>query len=94
MIRKAVILAAGVGTRLRPFTNKLPKCLVKVAGVPILDNTLAHLASLGTEEIAIVVGHHKEVIIERFGASGFVHPVWPTFDRLIWPTPSVSRFSW
>ena len=27
-------------------------------------------------------------------ADGFVHPVWPTFDRLIWPTPSVSRFSW
>ncbi len=68
-IRKAVILAAGVGNRLRPFTNKLPKCLVQVAGVPILDNTLAHLAALGTEEIVIVVGHHKEVIIERFGAS-------------------------
>ena len=69
MIRKAVILAAGVGNRLRPFTNKLPKCLAQVAGVPILDNTLTHLASLGTEEIAIVVGHHKEVIIERFGSS-------------------------
>ena len=68
-IRKAVILAAGVGDRLRPFTNKLPKCLVQVAGVPILDNTLSHLAALGTEEIAIVVGHHKEVIIDRYGAS-------------------------
>ena len=34
---------------------------------PILDNTLAHLAALGTEEIAIVVGHHKELIIERYG---------------------------
>lgn len=67
-IRKAVILAAGVGDRLRPFTDRLPKCMVPVAGVPILDNTLAHLAALGTEEIAIVVGHHKEVIIERYGA--------------------------
>ena len=66
-IRKAVILAAGVGDRLRPFTNKLPKCLVPVAGVPILDNTLAHLAALGTEDIAVVVGHHKETIIERYG---------------------------
>ena len=66
-IRKAVILAAGVGDRLRPFTNKLPKCLVPVAGVPILDNTLAHLAALGTEDIAVVVGHHKEAIIERYG---------------------------
>jgi histidinol-phosphate/aromatic aminotransferase/cobyric acid decarboxylase-like protein/CTP:phosphocholine cytidylyltransferase-like protein len=66
-IRKAVILAAGIGDRLRPFTNSLPKCMVPVAGVPILNNTLAHLAALGTEEIVIVVGHHKEVIIERYG---------------------------
>ncbi len=57
-IRNAVILAAGVGDRLRPFTDKLPKCLAKVAGVPILDNALAHLAALGTEQVAIVVGHH------------------------------------
>ena len=68
-ISKAVILAAGVGNRLRPFTDKLPKCLVQIAGVPILDNTLAHLAALDTEEIVIVVGHHKEVIIGRFGSS-------------------------
>ena len=32
--------------------------------------------------------------IDRLEPFGFVHPVWPTFDRLIWPTPSVSRFSW
>ena len=68
-VSKAVILAAGVGSRLRPFTDKLPKCLVQIAGVPILDNTLAHLAALETEEIVIVVGHHKEVIIGRFGSS-------------------------
>lgn len=68
-VRKAVILAAGFGDRLRPFTNDNPKCLVPVTGIPILDNTLAHLAALGTEEIVIVVGHKAEVIIERYGAS-------------------------
>jgi histidinol-phosphate/aromatic aminotransferase/cobyric acid decarboxylase-like protein/choline kinase len=68
-IRKAVILAAGIGDRLRPFTNELPKCLVEVAGVPILDNALAHLSSLGTQEVAIVVGHHKTAVIERYGQS-------------------------
>ncbi len=68
-IRKAVILAAGVGDRLRPFTDEFPKALVEVGGVPILDNSLSHLAAVGTEEITIVVGHHKEAIIERYGSS-------------------------
>ena len=68
-IRKAVILAAGVGDRLRPFTDEFPKALAEVGGVPILDNSLSHLAAVGTEEITIVVGHHKEAIIERYGSS-------------------------
>ena len=68
-IRKAVILAAGIGDRLRPFTNQYPKALIEVAGIPIMDNTLAQLASCGTEVVVIVVGHHKEVIIERYGTS-------------------------
>ncbi len=68
-VRKAVILAAGVGDRLRPFTNQFPKALVEVGGVSILDNTLTHLATCGTEEVAIVVGHHKEAILERYGSS-------------------------
>ncbi len=68
-IRKAVILAAGIGDRLRPFTDRAPKALTEVGGVPIMDNTLAHLAHCGTKEVVIVVGHHKEVIIERFGTS-------------------------
>ncbi|MBL4686615.1 MAG: aminotransferase class I/II-fold pyridoxal phosphate-dependent enzyme [Nannocystaceae bacterium] len=66
-VRKAVILAAGIGDRLKPFTDHNPKCLVKVAGVPILENALTHLAALGTESVAIVVGHHKEIIIDTIG---------------------------
>ena len=62
-VRKAIILAAGVGDRLRPFTDKSPKCLAKVAGVPILKNALTQLAAIGVKEVAIVVGHHKEIII-------------------------------
>lgn len=68
-VRKAVILAAGVGDRLRPFTNRFPKAMTEVAGVPIMDNTLANLSHCGTKDVVIVVGHHKEVIIERYGTS-------------------------
>jgi histidinol-phosphate/aromatic aminotransferase/cobyric acid decarboxylase-like protein/choline kinase len=66
-VLKAIILAAGVGDRLRPFTDKNPKCLAEVAGVTILKNALTQLAATGTKEVAIVVGHHKETIIETIG---------------------------
>ena len=66
-IRKAIILAAGVGDRLRPFTQQFPKCLVPVNGVPILVNALTHLSDVGVKEVVIVVGHHKEKIYESIG---------------------------
>jgi len=67
-VRKAVILAAGIGSRLRPFTDEQPKCLVPVNGVPVLVNALTHLANAGVRETIIVVGHLKEKIFERVGA--------------------------
>ncbi len=68
-VTRAVILAAGVGRRLRPFTDDLPKCLVPVNGVPILVNALTQLAAAGVTETVIVVGHLKEKIVERLGDS-------------------------
>jgi choline kinase len=67
VIRKAIILAAGVGDRLQPFTQLFPKCLAPVNGVPILVNALTHLSDAGVNEVVIVVGHHKEKIYERIG---------------------------
>ncbi|MFC1944950.1 phosphocholine cytidylyltransferase family protein, partial [Chloroflexota bacterium] len=66
-VRKAIILAAGTGNRLRPFTDEQPKCLVPVNGVPILVNTLARLANTGIKETIIVTGHLREKILERIG---------------------------
>lgn len=67
--KKAVILAAGVGDRLRPFTQEFPKCMVPVNGVPIIVNALTHLSDVGVTEAVIVVGHHKEKLYELFGDS-------------------------
>ena len=58
---KAVILAAGEGTRLRPLTKNKPKPLVEINGKPILEYTLAELPRT-IEEIVFVVGYKKEKI--------------------------------
>lgn len=60
--RNAVILAAGLGTRLRPLTDNCPKPLIEVHGVPILHNALRQLAAVGVERATIVVGYRSEAI--------------------------------
>ncbi|WP_024510016.1 phosphocholine cytidylyltransferase family protein [Bradyrhizobium sp. ARR65] len=60
--RKAVILAAGLGSRLRPLTDLRPKPLVEVNGTPILHNALRNLQAVGVEEATIVVGYRKDAI--------------------------------
>lgn len=57
MIKKAIILAAGMGTRLSPLTRDLPKCMVRVNDTPILRNSLSHLADAGIEHVVMVVGY-------------------------------------
>ncbi|MHB9288032.1 UTP--glucose-1-phosphate uridylyltransferase AglF [Halobacteriales archaeon Cl-PHB] len=63
---KAVVLAAGKGRRLRPLTDDKPKGMVEVAGKPILTHCFEQLADLGAEELIVVVGYKKEVIISHY----------------------------
>ena len=63
---KAVVLAAGKGTRLRPLTEDKPKGLVEVNDKPIVTHCLEQLAELGAEEFIIVVGYRKEDIISHY----------------------------
>jgi len=64
---KAVVLAAGKGTRLRPLTDETPKALVDVAGRPLLDHVLEQLVGLGISEFVVIVGYRKQQIIDRYG---------------------------
>ncbi|MGK3207659.1 nucleotidyltransferase family protein [Amycolatopsis sp. MEPSY49] len=54
---KAFLLAAGLGTRLRPLTDHLPKCLVPVGGRPMLDIWLDALAEAGVDEVLVNLHH-------------------------------------
>ncbi|MCX4768378.1 phosphocholine cytidylyltransferase family protein [Streptomyces sp. NBC_01260] len=61
-----LVLAAGAGRRLRPYTDTLPKALVPVDGEKtVLDLTLANFAEIGLTEVAIVVGYRKEAVYDR-----------------------------
>jgi NDP-sugar pyrophosphorylase family protein len=64
---KAMVLAAGEGTRLRPLTLALPKPMVPVANVPLLVRTLRLLQSQGITDIALNLYHRPEVIRETLG---------------------------
>jgi choline kinase len=65
---KAVILAAGVGVRLRPLTLSQPKCLVTFRGKSLLRNQLEILEKVGLEECVIVLGHYGKMVVEHFGS--------------------------
>ena len=59
---QAVLLAAGMATRLRPLTNACPKCLLPVNGRSILDRALDVLGGAGLRDVVIVTGFHEEMI--------------------------------
>ncbi len=64
---KAVILAAGEGTRMRPLTANLPKPLLPVAGKPFLRHTLEAVARAGVKEVTVLIGWQGHRIRESFG---------------------------
>jgi len=66
---KAMILAAGLGTRLRPLTNDRPKALVEVGGRTLLEITLTRLRSFGIREVIVNVHHFAEMIVEYLAAN-------------------------
>jgi len=69
-INKAMLLAAGYGTRLKPLTDHTPKPLVPVAGRPMIEYALDKLRAYGIEEIVINVSHLKAQLVDYFAAQG------------------------
>lgn len=67
---KAFLLAAGHGTRLRPITDNIPKCLVPIRGVPLLAIWLSLCKSLGITEVLINLHAHADSVLEFLRQSG------------------------
>jgi len=63
---KAVILCAGIGSRLAPYTDNLPKCLVDINSKSIIDYSIDNFKACGISDIVVVVGYLKEKIYERY----------------------------
>jgi len=70
---KAIMLVAGEGTRLRPYTNDRPKCMVEVGGVSLLDRQLAVLQAESVDNIVLVGGYRADMLANR-GAKLVLNP--------------------
>ena len=88
---RAIILAAGQGTRLAPYTNDRPKCLVELAGQPILSRQLAVLSRFGVDDIVLVGGYrsdqlagfgHKVTLNHDFATTNMVHSLFCAREAL------------
>lgn len=69
MVKSAIILAAGEGKRLLPITHSIPKTMVEVNSISILENALNAFHGVGIDRTQIVVGHLSNVIMDCFGRS-------------------------
>ena len=68
----AIILAAGMGTRLRPLTNDTPKSLVKVNGEPIIEKQIKYIKEIGIKDITIITGYLNQrfdYLVDKYGVT-------------------------
>ncbi len=78
---KAILLAAGLGTRLRPITDHIPKCLVPINGRPLLEYWVLDLAQAGISSLLVNL-HYKADLVKRFIEEGdFSIPIKTVFEK-------------
>ena len=80
---KAMILAAGFGKRLRPFTKNIPKALFPLAGQPLLDIIISSLQDSGFEEIIINTHHLHQKIDSFIAQQKYTIPVYTRYEPVI-----------
>lgn len=78
---KAIILAAGSGDRLRPYTEDRPKCLVELEGRPLIDHHLDVLRACGVEDVVLLTGY-REAMLRGKGNRQYVNAEYSTTNML------------
>ncbi len=66
MLKKAMIMSAGIGTRLEPLTLSVPKPLIPICNIPVMDFSLFHLSNNGIKDVIANVYYLSEQIVERY----------------------------
>ncbi|MBS5951647.1 MAG: NTP transferase domain-containing protein [Clostridium sp.] len=82
---RAIILAAGMGTRLRPLTNDTPKGLVKVKGVSMVEKEIEYLKEIGIDDIIVVTGYLKEkfnYLVDKYGVKLIHNDKYDVYNNL------------
>ena len=79
-VKRAVIMAAGIGKRMQPLTLKIPKPLIEVNGTRMIDSVISALRKNGINEIYVVVGYMKEQFYKWAEKSGVTIIENPYFD--------------
>jgi len=64
---RVIILAAGIGERLKPLTNNIPKPLIKIGGKSLIEHSLSNVSKCEIKEVVIVIGHFGDMIKQRIG---------------------------
>lgn len=89
---RALLLAAGLGTRLDPLTRYLPKCLMPLYGRPLLDHWLEKLSRLGADEFVVNTHHRAELVEDYVRGSRFANSVTLAHeDELLGTTRTIRR---
>ncbi len=94
---KALIFAAGLGTRLRPLTNDHPKALVEVHGITLLEVAIRRLVAAGCEELIVNVHHYAEQVIdfiEKNGQFGIRIAISDERERLLDTGGGLKKAAW
>ena len=78
---RAVVLAAGAGSRLRPLTDERPKCMVELGGIPLLHRQLSVLASAGITDVTVVAGACAHAIVAP-RANVVLNPHWQSSNMV------------
>lgn len=81
----AIILAAGLGTRLRPLTNDRPKCMVEVCGTPMVERQIQCLREVGITDITLVSGYRAEsleFLKDKYGVDIVFNPKYDTVNNI------------